>query len=134
MLGERDNRPAGWTLAWLATMSPHGDVREEARAQLRSRQLYEYVPALLSNMAMPLEVGVASNVVGRTVASHYTLERQGPNGRIDQRTFARYRQIQGPRNRRVATGSLVAQSSRFVPELRRTIPGRVVQLRWRMDP
>lgn len=98
LLGDMKDTRTARLLAAFAALSPDSEVREAAIEALRLRPKYQYVPALLSGMITPMELGVATAATEGGVVSRYSFEREGPQGQVFYAHLTAQRRLLGPQN------------------------------------
>ena len=114
MFSKFDDPRTSQVLARYALMSTSAGVRDAARNGLKRQPLQYYVPFLLTQLTMPLEVGISTRVYGNQVANDFSFYRAGgPAGKDYQRRQTTFQRIQGPQYLSTPTATV---GRRFVPE------------------
>ncbi|MCH8840140.1 MAG: hypothetical protein IH831_05590 [Planctomycetes bacterium] len=85
------------TLVNNAVFASAQSVRYAAANQLRSKQYAEYLPLLLSELEMPIEVAVSFEAVGNRIVTSYSYAQEDATGTERERFYRNYRTIPGPR-------------------------------------
>jgi len=80
VLGGIEGPQATEIIAQLAVESAEDSIRYSAIDQLKSKPLETYVPALLAEMAMPVDASVSINQVGNSIVNHYSYSQDTPYG------------------------------------------------------
>lgn len=97
ILGGIDSPQAVDSLVQVAIDSDNRAIRYAAVEQLETKPLAEFVPALLAEMAMPIEASVNINAIGNRVVSDYSYSQEQVGGNELTRTSQSSELVRGRR-------------------------------------